>query len=60
MLYQISSTDVRCVFEVLPNNIPSISDGEMATFVKNTIAPQVHYTLGFIQLKNQLNIELYY
>ncbi|VYS67761.1 unnamed protein product [Arabidopsis thaliana] len=51
MLYQISSTDVRCVFEVLPNNIPSISNGEMATFVKNTIAPQVPLKLRKILLK---------
>ncbi|CAN6862499.1 unnamed protein product [Brassica oleracea] len=41
MLYQISSTDVRCAMELFPGNIPSISNGEMATFLKNTMAPQV-------------------
>ncbi|KAG2316712.1 hypothetical protein Bca4012_067551 [Brassica carinata] len=41
MLYQISSTDVRCVMEIFPGNIPSISNGEMAAFLKNTMAPQV-------------------
>ncbi|KAH0908714.1 hypothetical protein HID58_032035, partial [Brassica napus] len=41
MLYQISSTDVRCAMELFPGNIPSISNGEMATFFKDTMAPQV-------------------
>ncbi|XP_056865930.1 squalene monooxygenase 1,2 isoform X1 [Raphanus sativus] len=41
MLYQVSSTDVRCNFELLSNNLPSVSNGEMASFVKNSIAPQV-------------------
>jgi len=41
MVYQISSTDVRCGFEVLPENFPSIANGEMSTFMKNTIVPQV-------------------
>ncbi|KAL1210246.1 Squalene epoxidase 5 [Cardamine amara subsp. amara] len=51
MLYQISSTDVRCVFEIFPDNMPSISNGEMATFVKNTIAPQVPLKLRKLFLK---------
>ncbi|XP_010454706.1 PREDICTED: squalene epoxidase 5 [Camelina sativa] len=51
MLYQISSTDVRCVYEIFPNNIPSISNGEMANFLKNTIAPQVPLKLRKIFLK---------
>uniref|UniRef100_A0A1J3H9A9 Squalene monooxygenase n=4 Tax=Noccaea caerulescens TaxID=107243 RepID=A0A1J3H9A9_NOCCA len=51
MLYQISSTDVRCVLELFPGNIPSISNGEMATFLKNTIAPQVPLKLRKIFLK---------
>ncbi|KAJ0236267.1 Squalene epoxidase 6 [Hirschfeldia incana] len=40
MLYQISSTDVRCVMEIFPGNIPSISNGEMAAYLKDTMAPQ--------------------
>ncbi|CAH8272065.1 unnamed protein product [Arabidopsis lyrata] len=51
MLYQIGSTDVRCVFELFPNNVPSISNGEMVNFVKNTIAPQVPSKLREIFLK---------
>ncbi|KAL1226166.1 Squalene epoxidase 5 [Cardamine amara subsp. amara] len=51
MLFQISSTDVRCGFELLPDNIPSISNGEMVNFVKNTIAPQLPLKLRKIFLK---------
>ncbi|KFK23559.1 hypothetical protein AALP_AAs41881U000500 [Arabis alpina] len=41
MVYQIGDTDVRCGFELFPGNIPSIANGEMVTFMKNTIAPQL-------------------
>ncbi|XP_010454707.1 PREDICTED: squalene epoxidase 5-like [Camelina sativa] len=51
MLYQISSTDVRCGFELFPDNFPSIAKGEMATFAKNNLAPQVPPKLRKIFLK---------
>uniref|UniRef100_A0A1J3D630 Squalene monooxygenase n=1 Tax=Noccaea caerulescens TaxID=107243 RepID=A0A1J3D630_NOCCA len=51
MLYQISSSEVRCGFEVFTNKIPSIANGEMGTFVKNTLAPQVPPKLRKIFLK---------
>ncbi|KAF8082522.1 hypothetical protein N665_0822s0032 [Sinapis alba] len=51
MLYRISSTDVRCGVELFPGNIPSISNGEMATFLKNNMAPQVPPELRKIFLK---------
>ncbi|KAJ4877550.1 Squalene epoxidase 5 [Raphanus sativus] len=51
MLYQISSTDVRCGMEIFPGNIPSISNGEMAAYLKNTMAPQVPPELRKIFLK---------
>ncbi|EOA20416.1 hypothetical protein CARUB_v10000725mg [Capsella rubella] len=51
MLYHVGSTDVRCVFELFPDNVPSISKGDMATFVRNTIAPQVPSKLRKILLK---------
>ncbi|CAH2044274.1 unnamed protein product [Thlaspi arvense] len=51
MLYQISSTDVRCVTEIFPGNIPSNADGEMANFFRNTMAPQVPAKLRKIFLK---------
>ncbi|KAF2554018.1 hypothetical protein F2Q68_00036806 [Brassica cretica] len=51
MMYQISSTDVRCNFELLSKNLPSVSNGEMASFVKNSIAPQVPLKLRKTFLK---------
>ncbi|VVB17403.1 unnamed protein product [Arabis nemorensis] len=51
MLYQIGNTDVRCNFDLFPGNIPSIANGEMVTFMKNTIAPQVPPKLRKIFLK---------
>ncbi|KAF2595847.1 hypothetical protein F2Q68_00012365 [Brassica cretica] len=30
-----------CITEFFPDNVPSISNGEMATFFKKTIAPQM-------------------
>lgn len=45
MVYQISSTDVRCGFELFPGTIPSIANGEMINFVRDTIAAQVHIGL---------------
>ncbi|XP_010493554.1 PREDICTED: squalene epoxidase 5-like [Camelina sativa] len=51
MLYQISTTEVRCGFEIFPHNFPSIANGEMETFIKNTIAPQIPPKLRKIYLK---------
>ncbi|ESQ31959.1 hypothetical protein EUTSA_v10004005mg [Eutrema salsugineum] len=51
MLYQISSTDVRCLTELFPGNIPSMANGEMADFFKNSIAPQVPQNLRKVFLK---------
>ncbi|KAG2240200.1 hypothetical protein Bca52824_090961 [Brassica carinata] len=51
LLCQISSTDVRCNFELLSNNLPSVSNGEMASFVKNAIAPQIPLKLRKTFLK---------
>ncbi|XP_009130083.1 squalene epoxidase 5-like [Brassica rapa] len=51
MVYQISSTDVRCSVEILPGKIPSIANGEMTNFLRNTMAPQVPQNLRKIFLK---------
>ncbi|CAA7023365.1 unnamed protein product [Microthlaspi erraticum] len=51
MLFHISSTDVRCVVELPPGKFPSIANGEMATFLKDTMAPQVPPKLRKIFLK---------
>lgn len=39
--YPISSTEVRFLLDLPGKNIPSISNGEMACYLKNKIAPQV-------------------
>ncbi|CAN7004374.1 unnamed protein product [Brassica oleracea var. botrytis] len=51
MVYQISSTDVRCSLEIFPGKIPSIANGEMTNFLRNTMAPQVPQKLRKIFLK---------
>lgn len=41
LLYQISSTEVRCLVDVPGQKVPSIANGEMANYLKTTVAPQV-------------------
>lgn len=50
MMYQISSTDVRCSLEIFPGKIPSIANGEMTNFLINTMAPQVLISLMIFYL----------
>ncbi|CAA7023368.1 unnamed protein product [Microthlaspi erraticum] len=40
-IYQITSEEVRCVAEVPADSIPSIANGEMSNFLRNTMAPQI-------------------
>ena len=40
-MYQLSSTEVRCGLELFPGQIPSIANGDMTNFLRNTMAPQV-------------------
>lgn len=42
LFYQISSTEVRCLVDVPGQKVPSISNGEMAKYLKTVVAPQVH------------------
>ncbi|KAL0725750.1 hypothetical protein Bca4012_040349 [Brassica carinata] len=51
MLYQLSSTEVRCGLELFPGQIPSIANGDMTNFLRNTMAPQVPPKLREIFLK---------
>ncbi|CAA0404501.1 Squalene epoxidase [Arabidopsis suecica] len=44
VIYQITSDEVRCVAEVPADSIPSISNGEMSTFLKKSMAPQIPET----------------
>ncbi|KAK7311398.1 hypothetical protein RJT34_09519 [Clitoria ternatea] len=41
LFYPISSTEVRCLVDVPGQKVPSISNGEMAKYLKTVIAPQV-------------------
>ncbi|CAH8362997.1 unnamed protein product [Eruca vesicaria subsp. sativa] len=51
LLYQNSSAEVRCFTEISPDNVPSISKGEMTTFFKKTVAPQIPPKLREILMK---------
>ncbi|XP_047975309.1 squalene monooxygenase SE1-like [Salvia hispanica] len=41
LFYPISSTEVRCLVDVPGKKVPSISNGEMAHYLKTVVAPQV-------------------
>lgn len=41
LFYQISSTEVRCLVDVPGQKVPSISNGEMAKYLKTVVAPQI-------------------
>ncbi|OVA07275.1 Aromatic-ring hydroxylase-like [Macleaya cordata] len=41
LLYQISSYEVRCLVDVPGQKVPSLSNGEMANYLKTWVAPQI-------------------
>ncbi|XP_062097215.1 squalene monooxygenase SE1-like [Humulus lupulus] len=41
LFYQISSTEVRSLVDVPGQKVPSISNGEMANYLKTVVAPQI-------------------
>ncbi|CAK7336991.1 unnamed protein product [Dovyalis caffra] len=41
LFYPISSTEIRCLVDVPGQKVPSVSNGEMSQYLKNTIAPQI-------------------
>lgn len=41
LFYRISSTEIRCLVDVPGPKVPSISNGEMAKYLKEFVAPQV-------------------
>ena len=43
LFYRISSTEIRCLVDVPGQKVPSISNGEMAKYLKTVVAPQVCY-----------------
>ena len=44
LLYKISSTEVRCLVDIPGQKLPSISSGEMSSYLKTMVAPQVYVT----------------
>lgn len=42
LFYPISDTEIRCLVDVPGQKVPSVSNGEMSHYLKNTIAPQVY------------------
>ncbi|XP_054800589.1 squalene monooxygenase SE2-like isoform X3 [Prosopis cineraria] len=41
LFYPISSTEIRCLVDVPGQKVPSIANGEMATYLKSVVAPQI-------------------
>ncbi|EEF40286.1 conserved hypothetical protein [Ricinus communis] len=41
LFYPISSTEVRCLVDIPGQNVPSISNGELAQYLKGTVAKQI-------------------
>jgi len=41
LFYPISSTEIRCLVDVPGQKLPSLGNGEMATYLKTVVAPQV-------------------
>ncbi|PPD86352.1 hypothetical protein GOBAR_DD16709 [Gossypium barbadense] len=65
VFYQISSTEVRCMVNVPSENVPSVSNGEMACYLKTQVAPKTpnkimaaapHLTPGALLIGDALNM----
>ncbi|XVF00668.1 hypothetical protein REPUB_Repub04eG0020900 [Reevesia pubescens] len=41
LFYPISSTEIRCLVDVPGQKVPSVSNGEMAHYLKTVVAPQI-------------------
>lgn len=46
LFYPISSTEIRCLVDVPGEKVPSISNGDLAKYLKTVIAPQVITSSG--------------
>ncbi|KAH0912943.1 LOW QUALITY PROTEIN: hypothetical protein HID58_036264 [Brassica napus] len=51
IMYQISSDEVRCIAEIPADSVPSMANGEMSTFLKESMAPQIPTQLREIFIK---------
>ncbi|KAJ6839209.1 squalene monooxygenase-like [Iris pallida] len=58
LLYQISSTEIRCLVDVPGQKVPSIANGEMANHLKTLVAPQIPVEIrdAFISAVDRGNI----
>ncbi|KAF1886993.1 hypothetical protein Lal_00046231 [Lupinus albus] len=58
LFYRISSTEIRCLVDVPGQKVPSISNGEMAKYLKTVVAPQIPTELrdAFIAAADKGNI----
>nr|ADC32655.1 squalene epoxidase [Aralia elata] len=58
LFYKISSTEIRCLVDVPGQKVPSISNGELANYLKTVVAPQVPKELynSFIAAVDKGNI----
>ncbi|KAK8668332.1 hypothetical protein V6N13_105790 [Hibiscus sabdariffa] len=50
LFYPISSTEIRCLVDVPGQKVPSVSDGEMALYLKTVVAPQIPVELPLCDL----------
>ncbi|KAA8549890.1 hypothetical protein F0562_001574 [Nyssa sinensis] len=63
LLYQISSTEIRCLVDVPGQKVPSITNGEMAHYLKTNVAPQVYNLVAMKPSKLSLfyhSFKIYY
>ncbi|XP_057990398.1 squalene monooxygenase SE1-like [Hevea brasiliensis] len=58
LFYRISSSEIRCLVDIPGQNLPSISNGEMAKHLKTVVAPQIPQELrdAFVFAINKENI----
>ncbi|KAJ7958296.1 Squalene monooxygenase [Quillaja saponaria] len=58
LFYPISSTEVRCLVDVPGQKVPSISNGEMAKYLKTEVAPQIPHEIyeAFVAAVDKGNI----
>lgn len=45
LFYPVSSTEVRCLVDIPGSKMPSISNGDMAKYLKSKVAPQLPHEL---------------
>ncbi|KAL4355104.1 hypothetical protein GQ457_06G001590 [Hibiscus cannabinus] len=61
LIYRISSTEIQCMVDIPCRNLPSVSNGEMAHYLKTLVAPKVFpelYTAFVSAIENKDNIRV--